>query len=91
MGNVNRKAVRAEMEHAYRAIKEAFPDCEPVFGGHSAYGGQRAPRDHTVSFRLQDARGKYRSNVIWIHPEYLGTLTARQVRGLVARANGRMK
>ena len=54
MGNINRKATRDEMAHAYSVIRKAFPDMEPVFGGHSAYGGHRAPRDHTISFRLRD-------------------------------------
>ena len=88
MGNVNRKATRDEMVHADRAIREAFPDLEPVFGGHSAYGGHRAPRDHTISFRLRDQWGKYRSNVVWVLPEYLGALTPANVRHLVAQANG---
>ena len=89
MGNVNRKATEREMSLAYSAIKEAFPDCEPVFGGHSAYGGHRAPRDHTTSFRLRDSRGKYRSNVVWVAPEWLAHLTAESVRELVALANGK--
>jgi hypothetical protein len=89
MGNVNRKASKEEMARAYRAIKEAFPDLGPVFGGHSAYGGHRAPRDHTISFRLRDQRGEYRSNVVWVLPEYLGALTPANVRDLVARANGK--
>jgi hypothetical protein len=76
------------MAHAFRVIHEAFPDLEPVFGGHSAYGGHRAPRDHTISFRLRDAQGKYRSNVVWVMPEYLGSLTLGDVRALVGRANG---
>ena len=89
MGNVNRKATKGEMGHAYRAIKEAFPDLEPVFGGHSAYGGHRAPRDHTISFRLRDAGGKFHSNVVWIPPEWLALLTAGNVRSLVSGANGK--
>jgi hypothetical protein len=88
VGNVNRKATRDEMAHAYRVIREAFPDLEPVFGGHSAYGGHRAPRDHTISFRLRDAQGRYRSNVVWVMPEYLDSLTPADVHALVARANG---
>ena len=88
MGNVNRKATRDEMAHAAQSIREAFPDLEPVFGGHGDYGGHRAPRDHTISFRLRDSRGKYRSNVVWILPEYLGSLTPGDVRALVSRANG---
>ena len=88
MGNVNRKATRDEMAHATQAIREAFPELEPVFGGHGDYGGHRAPRDHTISFRLRDARGQYCSNVVWVLPEYLGTLTPGQIRSLVSRANG---
>jgi hypothetical protein len=91
VGNVNRKATRDEIVHAYRVIAEAFPDLEPVFGGHGAYGGHRAPRDHTISFRLRDARGKYRSNVVWIMPEHLASLTPGEIRDLVARANGELR
>jgi hypothetical protein len=89
MGSVNRKADKAEMGHARRVIREAFPDLEPVFGGHSAYGGHRAPRDHTISFRLRDQWGKYHSNVVWVLPDYLASLTVEDIRSLVARANGR--
>jgi hypothetical protein len=88
VGNVNRKASRDEMAHAYRVIREAFPDLEPVFGGHGAYGGHRAPRDHTISFRLRDSRGQFRSNVVWVLPQYLASLTPDDVRDLVSRANG---
>jgi hypothetical protein len=88
VGNVNRKATRDEVAHASRVIREAFPDLEPVFGGHGAHGGHRAPRDHTLSFRLRDARGKYRSNVIWVVPGFLRSLTPDDVRSLVSRANG---
>ena len=88
MGNVNRKASRDETAHADSVIREAFPDLEPVFGGHSAYGGHRAPRDHTISFRLRDSRGNSRSNVVWIMPQYLASLTPDDVRDLVSRANG---
>jgi hypothetical protein len=88
MGNVNRKATRDEMAHADRVIREAFPDLDPVFGGHGDYGGHRAPRDHTISFRLRDGRGTYRSNVVWVMPDSLASLTPGDVRALVARANG---
>ncbi len=88
MGSVNRKASSSEMAHAAAAIRAAFPELEPVFAGHSAYGGRRAPRDHTISFRLRDAWGKYHSNVVWILPQYLAGLTVADVRALVANANG---
>jgi hypothetical protein len=88
MASVNRKATAAEMAHAAAVIREAFPDFEPVFAGHSTYGGHRAPRDHTISFRLRDSRGKYHSNVVWILPQYLSSLTPADVRDLVSHANG---
>lgn len=88
MGNVNRKATDDEMTHAAQIIRAAFPDFEPVFGGHSSYGGHRAPRDHTISFRLRDRWGKYRSNVVWVMPQNLGSLTVDRVRILVSQANG---
>ena len=88
MGNVNRKATREEMASARHAIRVAFPDLEPGFGGHGDYGGHRAPRDHTISFRLRDERGNYRTNVVWILPEYLGSITPDDVRAMVSRANG---
>lgn len=87
-GGVNRKATADEMAHAAAVIREAFPGFAPVFAGHSAYGGHRAPRDHTVSFRLRDSRGKYRSNVVWVLPQYLSSLTTADARDLVAHANG---
>jgi len=91
MGNQNRKATREEMAHARRVIREAFPEFEPVFGGHGDYGGHRAPRDHTLSFRLKDKQGKLRSNVVWIMPEYLSSLTVQDVESMVGRANGKRK
>jgi hypothetical protein len=91
MGNQNRKATKEEMLYARRIIKEAFPDLIPVFGAHGDYDGHRAPRDHTIAFRLQDERGKFRSNVIWVMPDWLGTLTVADVQAMVARANGKRK
>jgi hypothetical protein len=88
MANVNRKATQDEMAHAMQVIREAFPQFEPVFGGHSSYGGHPAPGDHTISFRLRDQWGKYHSNVIWVLPKYLGSLTVADVRAMVAHRNG---
>ena len=88
MGNRNRKASKAEMAHARRVICDAYPDYEPVFGGHGDYGGHRAPRDHTISFRLRDGQGRFRSNVVWVMPDALANLTIDDVRRLVERAGG---
>lgn len=88
MGNQNRKASKEEIAHARGVIRQAFPDLVPVFGSHGDYGGHRAPRDHTLAFRLQDERGKFRSNVVWVMPDSLMSLTVADVKILVARANG---
>jgi len=89
MANQNRKATKRQLEHARRVIREAFPGFVPVFGAHSDYGGHRAPRDHTLAFRLQDERGRFRSNVVWLMPDWLATLTVPDVQAMIARANGR--
>jgi hypothetical protein len=89
MASQNRKATKEEMAHVRQVIADAFPEYVAVFGGHSSYGGHRAPRDHTISFRLRDQRGKYHSNVIWLMPDWLSSLTAENIRSLVNQANGR--
>ena len=91
MGDTNRKATKAEMARARRVIREACPDYEAVFGGHGDYGGHRAPRDHTISFRLRDESGRFRSNVVWVMPDALATLTVDDVLRLVRRASGRKR
>lgn len=91
MGNQNRKATKAEMAHVRRVIREAYPNLEPVFGGHSAYGGHRTPRDHTISFRLRDRQGKFHSNVVWLMPDWLSSLTADDIRARVAQSNGKAR
>ena len=88
MGNQNRKATREEKAHARKVIEEAFPGMTAVFGAHGDYGGHRAPRDHTIAFRLQDGRGRFCSNVVWLLPDQLGSLNVKGVQSLVARANG---
>jgi hypothetical protein len=89
MGNQNRKASQTEMTRVRRVIKEAFPELDAVFGGHGDYGGHRAPRDHTISFRLRDDKGQFCTNVIWLMPDQLAGLSAGNVRALVQISNGR--
>jgi hypothetical protein len=91
MGNQNRKATKSEMQRIRRIIKEAYPEFTAVFGGHSMHGGHRTPRDHTISFRLQDERGQFRTNVIWLMPDQLRVLSAANVRWLVMRSNGKLR
>jgi hypothetical protein len=81
----NRKATKEEMAHATQVIQEAFPEYEVVWGSHGGYGGHRAPRDHTLAFRLRDRWGKYHSNVIWVTPEGLSSITVVWVKKMVGR------
>ena len=89
MANKNRKVTKEEKARAIRVIKEAYPDCDVVFGAHGNYGGHRAPRSHTVAFRLRNKSGKYCSNVIWLSPNEFSTLTANEVIRLVELSNGK--
>jgi len=91
MANQNRKATKSEMDRIRRVIKEAYPELTPVFGGHGAYGGHRAPRDHTISFRLRDERGQFCSNVVWLMPEQLRELTVSSIQSLVESSNGQRR
>ena len=83
MGNRNRKATRAEKARATRVIEQAYPGMRAIWGAHGDYGGHRAPRDHTIAFHLQNKRGRFRSNVIWLMPDQLAQLTVEQVHAMV--------
>ncbi len=83
--HANRKVTGEEMAHATQVIQEAFPDYDVVWGSHGDFGGHRAPRDHTLAFRLRDRWGKYHSNVIWIAPVWLSSITVEWVRQKVRR------
>ena len=87
--HANPKPSKAGVAHLRRVTREAFPDHTIELCSHGDLGGHRAPRDHTLAFRLVDSRGKYRSNVIWIMPESLTSWSADQVRRTVDRSNGR--
>ena len=83
--HANRKATDDEMAYATQVIQEAFPEYEVVWGSHGDYGGHRAPRDHTLAFRLRDQWGKCHSNVIWVAPEWLSNITVGWVKKKVKR------
>lgn len=71
-------------------IREAFPKFDPVFGAHSDYGGHRAPRDHTIAFRLRGQDGKFHSNVCWLMPDWLSQMTVEQIKKMVAISDGKI-
>jgi len=83
--HANRNATSNEMAYATQIIQDAYPEFEIVWGSRGDYGGHRAPRDHTHAFRLRDRWGKYHSNVIWVAPEWLSSITVGWVKKMVAR------
>lgn len=87
--HANPKPDKAALAHFKRVAREAFPQYDVEFCSHGDLGGHRAPRDHTLGFRLKDSRGKYRSNVVWLFPQALEQWTAEDVRNAVERRNGR--
>lgn len=70
-----------------KAVTEAFPGCTAEFCG-GVERSRMATRGPTLGFRLKDARGKYRSNIIWVNPEYEGAVSAAWVVGAVKESNG---
>ncbi len=87
--HANSKPDKEGLQHLRHVANEAFPRLTVQFCSHGDLGGHRAPRDHTLAFRLIDARGKFRSNVIWVMPRTLTNWTAEDVRQAVERSNGK--
>jgi hypothetical protein len=79
-----RKALRAAIADA---VAEAFPGCTAEFTG-GVERSRMAKVGVTLGFRVKDARGKYRSNVIWIDPTYEGAVSAAWVAHAVKTSNG---
>ena len=69
------------------AVAEAFPGCTAEFCG-GVEQSRMATRGNTLGFRVQDGRRKYRSNVIWVDPQYEGSVSAAWVLRAVKEVNG---
>ena len=87
--HANPKPDKDALQHLRYVAREAFLRHSVRFCSHGDLGGHRAPRDHTLAFRLVDAQGKFRSNVIWVMPQALKTWTVDDVRRAVDRSNGK--
>lgn len=87
--HANPKPSKKGLAHLKTVARDAFPRLRLQFCSHSDLGGHRAPRDHTLAFRMVDARGKLRSNVVWVMPQTLEQWTAADVRRAVERSNGK--
>jgi hypothetical protein len=44
-------------------VARTVPGCEPVFIGQQS---RAALKGRTFGYRIRDAKGKFRSNIIWI-------------------------
>ena len=87
--HANPKPDKDGLKHLRRVAREAFPNLTLRQCSHGDLGGHRAPRDHTLAFRMYDSRGKLRSNVIWVMPQSLFQWTAEDVRRAVDSSNGK--
>lgn len=80
--------VRRQLRAAIAAaVAEAFPGCTAEFSG-GVERSRMATRGPTLGFRVKDGRGKYRSNIIWVNPEYEGSVSTAWVAGAVKESNG---
>lgn len=68
-----------------RHVSAAFPGCVAEFVGHQ---GGLAPIVRTLGFQVRDARGRLRSNIIWLDPEYDGEINEAWVKWAVRDSNG---
>ncbi len=85
---VARDTRRQLRERVAVAVAEAFPGCAADFCG-GVERSRMAVLGPTLGFRVREAGGKYRSNVIWLNPGYTGAVSAAWVERAVGRANGR--
>jgi len=87
--HANPKPTERGKQALRRIAREAYPDLKIEFCSHGDLGGHRAPRNHTLAFRLRDGKGRLRSNVIWVLPQSLEHWTVDDFRNTVERSNGK--
>jgi hypothetical protein len=66
-------------------VRSAFPGCVAEFCGQQSRAALVSRR---FGFRVRDAGGKYRSNIVWVDPGYTGEINAAWVQSAIARSNG---
>lgn len=66
-------------------VRTAFPGCTAEFCGQR---GAAAKVARTLGFRVRDTSGKYRSNIVWLNPDFDGEVTLEWVRSAVEASNG---
>ncbi len=89
MGNQNRKATIQEIAHAGE-LSEWRPRSSCRCSERTAITAAIVRHATTPSrFACKTGTGSFRSNVIWVMPNWLGALTVADVQAMVARANGK--
>lgn len=69
------------------AVAQAYPGCVAEFCG-GVEQSRMANRGPTLGFRVKDPRsGKYRSNLIWVNPDYTGEWSAQWIQQAVKESN----
>jgi hypothetical protein len=81
----NKEVKRKIKKQVAAHVKNAFPGCIAEFCGQQS-GAALVSR--TFGFRVREQGGKYRSNIIWVDPDYSGEINEAWVRGAVARSHG---
>ena len=68
-------------------VAAEFPGCVAEFSG-GAERSRMATRGPTLGFRIKHVQtGKYRSNIIWVNPEYTGGWSAEWIHNAVNESN----
>ena len=81
----NRAEIRRNVSDS---VVEAIPGCIAEFTGGVSHS-RMANRGRTLGFRIKDvSSGKYRSNIIWINPDFVGTWPVSWLRRAVEDSNG---
>jgi hypothetical protein len=81
----DRKLKRQIKKQISARVRVAFPDCVAEFCGQQ---GSAAKVSRTLGFRVRDAGGRYRSNIVWVDPDYVGEIDEAWVRWAVRQSNG---
>ena len=81
----NRADIRRKVNET---VAEVFPGCVAEFTGGVSHS-RMAIRGRTFGFRIKSVRsGKYRSNMIWVNPDFVGTWPVNWLRRAVKTSGG---
>ena len=80
------RAVRTNVRRQIaQHVASAFPGCTAEFVGQQS---RAALKGRTFGFRVRDAHGRHRSNIVWVDPAYAGEINQAWVIWAVEQSNG---